>query len=226
MSGVIRNWPKNERPRELLLEKGPGYVSDAGLIAIILRTGTRGIDAVSLGRELISRFGGLRGLLSANRSELEKIHGLGPAKIAQLLASIELAKRQLYEETIGKAVINGPSDVMEYLSLSMSCLKEEVFKVIYLNSAHEIISAEILFKGTINQSAVYPREVIRKALDLNSTSVIFVHNHPSGSLKPSRNDIAMNKKLFDACKSVDIIPLDHFIIGHNDYMSFKEEGLI
>ncbi len=226
MSGVIKNWPKNERPREVLLEKGPEYVSDAGLVAIILRTGTRGKDAVSLGRELINRFGGLRGLLSTDRSELEKINGLGPAKIAQLLASIELAKRQLHEETVGRIIINGPTDVIDYLSLSMSGLKEEVFKVLYLNSANEILSAETLFKGTINQSAVYPREVIRRALELSSTGVIFVHNHPSGNLKPSRSDIALNKKLFDACRSVDITPLDHFIIGHNRYASFKEEGLI
>jgi DNA repair protein RadC len=226
MSGVIKNWPKNERPREVLLEKGPEYVSDSGLVAIILRTGTRGKDAVSLGRELIERFSGLNGLLSANRKELEKINGLGPAKIAQLLASIELAKRQLHEETVGRTIINGPSDVIDYLSLSMSGLKEEVFKVLYLNSANEILSAETLFKGTVNQSAVYPREVIRRALELSSTGVIFVHNHPSGNLKPSRNDIALNKKLIDACRSVDITPLDHFIIGQNSYTSFKEEGLI
>ncbi|MEE9524424.1 MAG: DNA repair protein RadC [Thermodesulfovibrionales bacterium] len=226
MSGVIKNWPKSERPRELLLEKGPEYVSDAGLIAIILRTGTRGKDAVSLGRELLERFSGLNGLLNASRRELEKINGLGPAKIAQLLASIEIAKRQLYEETIGRTIINGPSDVIDYLSLSMSGLKEEVFKVLYLNSANEILSAETLFKGTTNQSAVYPREVIKRALELSSTGVIFVHNHPSGNLKPSRNDIALNKKLIDACRSVDITPLDHFIIGQNGYTSFKEEGLI
>ena len=226
MSGVIKNWPKSERPRELLLEKGPEYVSDAGLIAIILRTGTRGKDAVSLGRELLDRFSGLNGLLNASRRELEKINGLGPAKIAQLLASIEIAKRQLHEETIGRTIINGPSDVIDYLSLSMSGLKEEVFKVLYLNSANEILSAETLFKGTTNQSAVYPREGIKRALELSSAGVIFVHNHPSGNLKPSRNDIALNKKLIDACRSVDITPLDHFIIGQNGYTSFKEEGLI
>ncbi len=226
MSGVIKNWPRNERPRELLLEKGPEYVSDAGLIAIILRTGTKGKDAVSLGRELMNHFGGLKGLLGAGRKELEKVKGLGPAKIAQLLASIEIARRQMHEDTVGKTIINGPSDVIDYLSLTMSGLKEEVFKVLYLNNANSVIAAEVLSKGTVNQSVVYPREVIKRALELNATGVIFVHNHPSGNLKPSRNDMALQRKLSEACKSVDITTLDHFIIGPDGHMSFKEEGLI
>lgn len=226
MGDVIKNWPKSERPRELLLDKGPEYVSDAGLLAVILRTGTKGKDAVSLARELINHFGGLKGLLGANKKELESINGLGPAKIAQLLASIEMAKRQLYEETVGKKMINGPSDVLDYLSLTMLGRKEEVFKVLYLNTANEILAAEILFKGTVNQSAVYPREVIKRALELNASSLIFVHNHPSGNLKPSTNDILLTRKLSEACKSVDITPLDHFIIGADGYISFKEEGLI
>jgi DNA repair protein RadC len=226
MSTVIKNWPKNERPREILLERGPEFVSDAGLLAIILRTGTRGKDAVTLSRELISHFGGLKGILSANRKDLEKIHGLGPAKIAQLLASFEIAKRQLHEETVGKTLINGPKDVIDYLSLSMAHLKEEVFKVLYLNSANMVLAAEILSRGTVNQSAVYPREVIKRALELNATSLIFVHNHPSGNLKPSKNDILLTQKLSEACSAVDIKALDHFIIGTEGYASFREQGLL
>lgn len=126
----IKSWPKSERPRELLLDKGPEYVSDAGLVAILLRTGLKGKDAVAFGRELLKHFGGLRGLLNANKNDLEMIKGLGPAKIAQLLAATEMTKRQLKEEIIGKALINGPEDVIEYLSLSMSNLKKEVFQVI------------------------------------------------------------------------------------------------
>ena len=129
----IKSWPKSERPRELLLDKGPEYVSDAGLVAILIRSGLEGKDAVTLGRELLKHFGGLRGLLNANKKDLEDIKGLGTAKIAQLLAATEIAKRQLKEEIVGKAVINGPEDVLEYLSVSMSNLKEEIFKVIYLN---------------------------------------------------------------------------------------------
>lgn len=221
----IKNWPKSERPRELLLDQGPEYVSDAGLVAILLRTGVKGQDAVALGRELIKQFGGLRGLLSAGKKDLEKIKGLGPAKIAQLLAATEIAKRQLKEEVVGKKVINGPEDMIEYLSLSMANLKEEVFKVIYLDSAHVVLAADVLFKGTVDQSAVYPREIIKRAFELNATALIFVHNHPSGSLKPSPHDLALNRKLVKACLAVDLTPMDHFIISSKGYMSFKDEGI-
>lgn len=221
----IKNWPRSERPRELLLEKGPEYVSDAGLVAILLRTGMKGKDAVSLGRELLEQFGGLGGLLHANRKALEEIKGLGTAKIAQLLAATEIAKRQLKEEIIGKAIINGPEDVLEYLSLSMSNLKEEVFKVIYLNNANVVLAAEDLFKGTVNQSAVYPREIIKKAFELNASGLIFVHNHPSGNLKPSKHDLSLNERLIKACCAVDLTPLDHLIIGPTGHISFKEKGL-
>ena len=221
----IKNWPRSERPRELLLEKGPEYVSDAGLVAILLRTGMKGKDAVSLGRELLEQFGGLGGVLHANRKTLEEIKGLGTAKIAQLLAATEIAKRQLKEEIIGKTIINGPEDVLEYLSLSMSNLKEEVFKVIYLNNANVVLAAEDLFRGTVDQSAVYPREIIKKAFDLNASGLIFVHNHPSGSLKPSRHDLSLNERLIKACCAVDLTPLDHLIIGPTGHISFKEKGL-
>jgi len=217
----IKNWPKSERPRELLLEKGSEFVSDAGLVAILLRIGVKGKDAVSLARELISQFGGLRGLLSANRKDLEKIKGLGPAKIAQLLAATEIAKRQLKEQIIGKTIIRGPEDMIDYLSMSMANLKEEVFKVIYLNSANIVLAVEDLFKGTVDQSAVYPREIIKRAFELNASGLIFVHNHPSGSLKPSQNDLSLNQKLVDACLAVNLTPLDHLIISQAGYISLK-----
>ena len=221
----IKSWPKSERPRELLLEKGPEYVSDAGLVAILLRIGTEGKDAVTLARELLKHFGGLRGLLNADKKDLENIKGLGTAKIAQLLAATEIAKRQLKEEIVGKAVINGPEDVLEYISLSMSNLKEEVFKVIYLNSANVVLAAEDLFKGTVDQSAVYPREIIKRAFDLNASGLIFVHNHPSGSLKPSKHDLSLNEKLVKACRAVYLTPVDHLIIGPTGHISFKEKDL-
>ncbi|MBW2075890.1 MAG: DNA repair protein RadC [Deltaproteobacteria bacterium] len=222
----IKSWPRSERPRELLLEKGPEYVSDAGLVAILLRTGIKGKDAVTLGRDLLKRFGGLSGLLSANKMDLEKIKGLGAAKIAQLLAATEMAKRQLKEEIVGKTVINGPEDVLEYLSLSMANLKEEIFKVIYMNSANVVLAAEDLFKGTVDQSAVYPREIIKRAFELNASALIFVHNHPSGDLKPSQHDLSLNEKLYKACRAVDLTPLDHLIIGPAGHISFKEQGVL
>lgn len=221
----IKSWPKSERPRELLLDKGPEYVSDAGLVAILIRSGLEGKDAVTLGRELLKHFGGLRGLLNANKKDLEDIKGLGTAKIAQLLAATEIAKRQLKEEIVGKAVINGPEDILEYLSVSMSNLKEEIFKVIYLNSANVVLAAEDLFKGTVDQSPVYPREIIKRAFELNASGLIFVHNHPSGNLKPSKHDLSLNEKLVNACRAVDLAPLDHLIIGPSGHFSFKEKCL-
>ena len=222
----IKEWPESERPREILLDKGPEYVSDAGLIAILLRTGTHGSDAVSIGRELLAKFGGLKGLFNANRKELEEIRGLGQAKIAQLLSAIEIGKRQLKEGVLGKQALNSPESVIEYLSMSICDVKDELFKVIYLNSAHEVISVEDLFRGTVNQSAIYPREVIKKAFELNASALIFVHNHPSGSLEPSDHDLSLTGKLVQACKAVDLTPLDHIIISHSGHTSFKDRGLM
>jgi len=225
MKNSIKAWPKDERPRELLLEKGPDYVSDAGLIAILLRSGTKGKDAVSLARELIEHFGGLRGLLSAKRVDLEKVKGLGQAKISQLMSAIELTKRQFKEEIIGKSCIKNEKDVLDYLSLSMRDLKEEFFKVLYLNKASIILSVENLAKGTIDQSSIYPREVIKRALEIGASAVIFVHNHPSGSLQPSRFDIEITKKLISACVAVDITPLDHIIVSPHGCLSLKSKNV-
>jgi DNA repair protein RadC len=159
--------------------------------------------------------------LNANKKDLGKIKGLGTAKIAQLLAATEISKRQLKEEIVGKTLINGPEDVIEYLSLSMSNLKKEVFKVIYLNGANVVLAAEDLFKGTVDQSAVYPREIIKRAFELNASGLIFVHNHPSGDLKPSQPDLSLKEKLDQACLAVDLTPFDHLIIGPAGYVSFK-----
>jgi DNA repair protein RadC len=222
----IKGWPKSERPRESLLEKGPEFVSDAGLVAILLHVGIKGKDAVSLGRELINHFGGLRGLLSAGKKDLEKVKGLGPAKIAQLLAATEIAKRQFKEEILRRHSIHGPEDLVEFLSMSMSNLREEVFKVVYLNTANVVLAIEDLFKGTVDQSAVYPREIIKRAFELSASGLIFVHNHPSGDLKPSKDDLSLNRRLIDACRAVDLTPLDHLIIGSSGYISFKDEALI
>ena len=221
----IKGWPESERPRELLLEKGPEAVSDAGLVAILLRSGIKGKDAVTLSRELLQHFGGLKGLLSVDGEELKKIKGLGTAKAAQLLAATEMAKRQLKEEVIRKTAIHGPEDVIEYLSLSMADLKDEIFKVIYLNTAHIVIAIEDLFRGTVDQSTVYPRKIIKRALELNASGLIFVHNHPSGDLKPSQHDLSLNRKLVHACLTIDLTPLDHLIIGPTGYVSLKNDGV-
>jgi DNA repair protein RadC len=225
-AGGIKYWPASERPREVLLEKGPEFVSDAGLLAIILRTGIKGKDAVSLGRELLDQFGGLRGILGAKQNDLRRIRGLGAAKAAQLLAAIEISRRQLKENIFDRRVIRGPEDVADYLSLSMADKKEEVFRVLYLNSAHMVLTIEDVCKGTIDQSAVYPREVIKGAFDAGAAALIFVHNHPSGNLEPSEQDLLLTRKLIDACRAVDLKPLDHLIVGPAGYTSFKERGLV
>lgn len=222
----IKNWPEDERPRELLLEKGPDHVSDAGLIAILLRSGTPGKDAVSLARDLIRYFGGLRGLLSTKMSDLKGIKGLGTAKIAQLMAAIEITKRQLKEEIIGRNYVENDKDVIDYLSLSMRDLKEEFFKVIYLNKANIILAIDELARGTVDEASIYPREVIKRALDINASAVIFVHNHPSGSMEPSQRDMDVTKKLVSACTAVDITPLDHIIISPYGHISLKSKGFL
>jgi len=222
LSTSIKCWPKYERPRELLLEKGPDHVSDAGLIAILLRTGIKKKDAVSFARELIKQFGGIRGLLSASLSDLKKVKGLGPAKIAQLAAAVELSKRLLKEEIIGKTYVESDKDVMDYLSLAMRDLKEEFFKVIYLNKANVILSVENIARGTVDQASVYPRDVLKRALELNASSVIFVHNHPSGDFHPSQFDLDITKTLVSACKAFGIVPLDHIIISNNGFKSLKK----
>ncbi len=219
----IKTWPRNERPRELLLENGPNHVSDAGLIAILLRTGTKGKDAVAFSRDLIKRFGGLRGLLSAKKSELQRIKGLGNAKIAQLLAFIEITKRQLKEEIVGTTYIDNDKDLMDYLSLTMRDLKEEFFKVVYLNKANSVLSIEDQAKGTVDHALIYPREVVKRSIEIGASAVIFVHNHPSGSGDPSQFDLDLTKKLIKACLAVDIIPLDHIIITPNGYCSLKNK---
>ena len=218
----IRYWPKYEKPRELLLEKGPDYVSDAGLVAILLRTGLKNKDAVSFARDLINRFGGLRGLFYADQDELNKIKGLGTAKIAQLMAAVELSKRLIKEEIIGKTYVESDKDVIDYLSLTMRDLNEEFFKVIYLNKANVILSVEDMARGTVDQASVYPRDVVKRALELNACGVIFVHNHPSGELKPSQFDISITEALVSACRVVGITPLDHLIISKQGYESLKK----
>ena len=147
---------------------------------------------------------------------------MGTAKIAQLLAATEIAKRQLKEEVVGKTLISGPENVLEYLSLSMSNLTEEVFKVIYLDGANVVLAADDLFKGTVDHAAVYPRDIIKRAFELNSSGLISVHNHPSGDLKPSQPDLSLKEKLNKACLAVDLPPLDHLIIGPAGYVSFKD----
>lgn len=217
----IREWPELERPRERLLALGSDAVSDAGLVAILLRTGVKGQDAVAFSRDLLARFGGVRGLLHADREELGNVKGMGPAKRAQLLAALELVRRCLREEVIQKRVISGPADVAEYLCATLGNLKAEEFRAIFLNRKNEILAMEAIANGTVDQAAVYPREVIKRALELGASGLIFVHNHPSGNLDPSQDDLKTVRSLDAACLAVGISVLDHLVVSNQSYKSIK-----
>ncbi|MBI4970231.1 MAG: DNA repair protein RadC [Candidatus Omnitrophica bacterium] len=222
----IKSWPDSERPRERMRRGGTEVLSDAELLSILLRTGVRGKDALSLSRELLSRFGGLRGLLSAQWGELNQIRGLGNAKIASLMSAVEISKRNLKEEIIGKNYCRDPRSVMDYLYSALRDRGREVFKVLFLDKANRILADENLFEGTVDETAVHPREVLRAAFEHNATGIVLIHNHPSGRIMPSREDQEMTRKLQSVCTPVGIKVLDHIIVGDNQYFSFTEQNLL
>ncbi len=222
----IKAWPASERPRERLMRGEASKLSEAELLALLLRSGVPGKDAVALGRELLNNFDGLRGLLQARTEQLKKIAGLGAAKIAGLLAVSELAQRYLREEMPGRDVIRDPQTVVDYLYAALRDRKREVFKVIFLDKANRVIGDSDLFIGTIDEAAVHPREVVKAALDRFATAVILVHNHPSGRVEPSPEDRRLTDKIKAACETVSIKVLDHIIVGDNQHFSFREAGLL
>lgn len=177
-------------------------------------------------RELVGQNGGLRRLLTLEVGRLREIRGLGPAKAAALAAVLEIAKRFLREEMTGKSVIREPQSVMDYLSAALRDEKREIFKVLYLDKGHAVSAEETLFTGTVDQAAIHPREVIRAALEHHASALVFVHNHPSGRLEPSREDREITAKLKVLCQEMGIQVLDHLIIGGSGYYSFREHGLL
>ncbi len=222
----IRSWPVSERPRERLIAQGPGGLSDSELLAILLRNGTRDKDAIAFARQLISEYGGLRGLFSAGYPELKKIKGLGAAKIASIFSAMELAKRGLREELAGKDVVRDPQSVVDYLSADLRDRKKEIFKVLFLDRGNRIVAERDLFQGTVDQAMVHPREIVKAALELHASGVVLVHNHPSGRTEPSREDQEMTRKVQAALQTVSIRVLDHIIIGDNRHFSFREHNWI
>ena len=223
---AISDWPESERPRERLLKNGAENLSDAELLAIFLRTGTVGKSAVDLARELLLRFKGLTGLFAADQGSFCKVPGMGPAKYAQLQAVLEMARRALGETLRRGDVLNSPKSVRDYLRLSLQGKKHEIFVAIFLDPQNRTIADEELFKGTLTQTSVFPREVVKRALHHNAAAVIFAHNHPSGSAEPSHADEILTQALKQALALVDVKVLDHFIIGDGLAMSFAERGLI
>jgi DNA repair protein RadC len=223
---TIKDWPEDERPRERLLAHGPQVLSDAELIALFLRTGTAGRTALDLARDALTRFGGLSGLLAAAPSELTSMPGLGPAKSAQLQAVLELARRSLREDVRRDTALNSPGAVRDYLRLTLAHREHEVFMALFLDAQNRLLVAEELFRGTLTQTSVYPREVVKRALALNAAAVIFAHNHPSGVAEPSRSDEMLTATLRQALTLVDVRVLDHLIVAGSAMVSFAERGLL
>jgi DNA repair protein RadC len=226
---AITDWPVAERPRERLLAKGAASLSDAELLAVLLRTGIRGKTAVELARDLISRFDGIGGLLSqcANAgTALVGIKGLGAAKSAQLSAALELARRTLQEKLSAGASLTSPAAVRDYLRLAIGSREYEVFVCLWLDAQHRVISFQEPFRGTLTQTSVYPREIVKAALAANAAAVIFAHNHPSGAAQPSQADELLTRNLKEALALVDVKVLDHFIVAGSQSLSFAERGLL
>jgi DNA repair protein RadC len=222
----ITDWPASERPREKLLAQGAATLSDAELLAIFLRTGTRGKTAVDLARELLSDFGGLRPLLIADQTAFCAKHGLGQASFVQLQAVLEMTRRHLLEGLQRDTVFNNPADVRQYLKARLRDYRREVFLCLFLDTQHRVIACEELFQGTLDASSVYPRDVVQRALALNAAALIFAHNHPSGIAEPSQADQHITIRLRDALALVDIRVLDHMVVGDGSVLSMAERGLL
>lgn len=224
----ISDWPEGERPRERLLKQGAASLSDAELLAIFLRVGIPGKSAVDLARELLSRFDGDLGrLAAANPATLAQLPGIGNAKAAQLSASLELARRALSSTLTERSALSSPQAVRDWLRLQIGQLPHEVFYALWLDAQNRLLIAEELFRGTLSQTSIFPREVIKQALTHNAAAVILAHNHPSGKAEPSAADISLTGNLRQALALVDVKLLDHFIVtATGTPLSLAEKGLI
>jgi DNA repair protein RadC len=223
----INAWPRGERPRERLLERGAQALSDAELLAVVLGTGSGGANALDLARQLLQCFdGSLRRLLSAAPEELLALRGVGPARYGTLMAALELARRHYRETLRAGPAMNAPSATRQFLNAQLRDRPYEVFCCLHLDNRHRLIHFEELFRGTIDGASVHPREIVRQALRHNAAALIFAHNHPSGVAEASQADELITRRLRDALALVDIRVLDHLIIGDNSCLSFAERGLL
>ena len=223
---AISDWPEDERPREKLLQKGAASLSDAELLAIFLRTGVPGKSAVDLARDLLGRFGSLASLFAAGEKDFCQTPGMGTAKYAQLQAVLEMARRALREEISRGDALSSPGAVRDYLRLKLQGLPHEVFMALFLDAQNRVVASEDLFRGTLTQASVYPREVVKRALHHNAAAVILAHNPPSGVAEPSHADQVLTQSLKAALALVDVRVLDHFIIAGGGSQSFAERGLL
>jgi DNA repair protein RadC len=223
---AIRDWPRDERPREKLLEKGAAALSDAELLAILLRTGTRGSSALDLARDVLKRFRGLRKFIAADRRRFCAVPGLGLARFAELQAAVEISRWQLTESLKAGPSLASPRATCDFLSAKLRDLEHEVFCCLYLDKRHRLIEYEELFRGTIDGASVHPREIVKLALQRNSAAVIVAHNHPSGIAEPSQADELITQRVKEALGLVDIRLLDHIIVGDGVSVSLAERGLV
>ena len=221
---AILDWPAHERPREKMLLRGAETLSDAELLAIFLRTGTRGKTAVDLARELLIQFGSLRALLEADCQQFCQSPGLGEAKYTQLQATLEMSRRYLAEKMARGDALNNPTDTHRYLMARMRDYRQEVFACLYLDNRHRVISFDEMFYGTINMASVHPREIVQRALKHNASAVILAHNHPSGIAEPSQADRDLTNQLQKALALVEVRVLDHVVVGDGTTVSFAERG--
>jgi len=222
----ITDWPLSERPREKLLHQGASALSDAELLAIFLRTGVKGKSAVDLARDLLNDFGSLRVLLESTQASFCAAHGLGVAKYVQLQAVLEMSRRHLRSSIERGDAMENPQQVREYLSLKLRHQSREVFACLFLDNKHQVINYETLFLGTINAAAVYPREVVARALANNAAAVVLAHNHPSGVAEPSMADQQITERLVKALNMIDVRVIDHMVVGDREVVSFAERGLL
>ena len=223
---LLKDLPQDARPREKLLARGPGALSDAELLALLLRTGLPGKNALQMGQELVDTFGGVAGLLNTPAEALKKVKGLGPAKRAEIVAVLELARRALASQLQEKTIFRNPQAIRSYLQLQLGGRAYEVFAVLFLDASHRLIVLEEMFRGTLTQTSVYPREVAVRALALNAANVVLAHNHPSGEAQPSRADETITQMLKAALALVDVHVLDHYIVTTTHAVSMAELGLI
>ena len=223
---VLKDIPPDARPREKLLALGPAALADAELVALLLRTGLPGVTVLQLAHDMLKSFGGLRGLLHADVEDLKRIKGLGPAKRAEIAAIVELARRSLTEELSARPVFDAPGKVKDCLCLHLGERQHEVFAVIFLDAQNRLVALEEMFRGTLTQTSVYPREVVKRALELRAAAVILAHNHPSGAAEPSRADEYLTQTLKSALALVDVRVLDHLVVAQAEVVSFAERGLL
>jgi DNA repair protein RadC len=222
----LKDLPAEQRPREKLLARGAGALADSELLALLLRTGYQGHGVFALAAQVLQDCGGFAGLLAATPDTLQCIKGLGPAKRAELLAVMEMARRALAEGLRAAPVFDAPGKARDFLALQLGERTQEVFAVLFLDGQHRLLQFEELFTGTLAQTSVYPREVVRRALALNAGAVILAHNHPSGVAEPSRADEYLTQTLKSALQLVDVRVLDHLVVGRGEVVSLAERGLL